>query len=178
MSSRRVDIPVAELLVRPFEIWDRGWFLLSSGDLASGRFNTMTVSWGFFGTVWNRPVAQVLVRPTRHTFGFMEEHDDFTLCAFPESSREALRLLGTLSGRDGDKIAASGLHPEAALRVSSPAFSEAELIVECRKIHSQDLDPSRFIDSSIGDEYPRRDYHRIYLGEILAVSGLASYRGA
>jgi len=167
----RVPIEPSRLLARPTDIWDRGWFLLTAGDLAAGRYNTMTVSWGFFGTLWNRPVAQVVVRPTRHTFRFMEESCDFTLTAFPEELRPTLRMLGTRSGRDGDKIADSGLSLEPASRAASPSFAEAVLLVECRKIYWQDLDPGHFLDPSIEREYPKRDYHRIYLGEILAVSG-------
>lgn len=173
----RVEIPPARFVARPLRIWDRGWFLLTAGDPEAGRCNTMTVSWGFFGTLWNRPAAQVVVRPTRHTFGFMENFEDFTLCAFPAARRETLRMLGTRSGRDGDKIAASGLTLAPAARVRSPGFAEAELIVECRKLYWQDLDPAHFLDPSIEEEYPERDYHRLYLGEVLAVSGTRDYLG-
>jgi len=58
----------------------------------------MTVAWGSLGTMWNLPFAQIVVRPTRHTFGFMERFDTFTLCAFPEPRRKALQLLGSTSG--------------------------------------------------------------------------------
>lgn len=167
---KRVALPPGEFRSEAFRIWDSGWFLLTAGDFAAGRFNTMTVSWGSFGTLWNRPFAQVVVRPTRHTHGFMEAADSFTLCAFGEQRREALRLLGTKSGRDGDKIAEAGLTPEAALRVAAPVFAEAELAIECRKLYWQDLDPAHFLDPTIEANYPRRDYHRVYFGEVVAVA--------
>lgn len=167
---KRVVLPLGEFRAEAFRIWDAGWFLLTAGDFAAGRFNTMTVSWGSFGTLWNRPFAQVVVRPTRHTHGFMEAADSFTLCAFAEAHREALRLLGTKSGRDGDKIAEAGLRPEAALRVASPVFAEAQLAIECRKLYWQDLDPTHFLDPAIETNYPRRDYHRVYFGEVLAIT--------
>lgn len=176
-AMERIEIPPDALLVRAHRIWDEGWFLLTSGDFAEGSFNTMTVSWGSFGTMWNRPFAQVVVRPTRYTYEFMECYETFTLSAFSEDHRVALELLGSRSGRDEDKITASGLTPIASTAVASPGFEEADLIVECRKIYSDDLRPDRFVDSSIAEHYPRLDYHRFYFGEVLAVRGTPSYRG-
>lgn len=167
---KRRELPLADFRAEAFRIWDVGWFLLTAGDFATGRCNTMTVSWGSFGTLWNRPFAQVVVRPTRHTHGFMETFPSFTLCAFGEAHRDALRLLGTKSGRDGDKIAEAGLTPAAALHVAAPVFAEAELAIECRKLYWQDLDPAHFLDPAIEANYPRRDYHRVYFGEVLAIT--------
>jgi len=172
----RKVIPIDHLLLRSFHIWNDGWFLLSAGDFAKRDFNTMTVSWGSFGTMWNWPYAQVVVRPTRHTFGFMERHATFTLSAFPPSYRETLRFLGTKSGRDGDKIAEAGLTPMASTRVAAPSFAEADLVVECRKLYWHDIDPTHFLDPAIEENYPARDYHRAYFGEIVVVTGESAER--
>jgi flavin reductase (DIM6/NTAB) family NADH-FMN oxidoreductase RutF len=168
-------IPVDEFQARCHNLWDSRWLLLAAGDLASRRFNMMTVAWGSFGTMWHRPFAQVVVRPTRYTYEFTEEFDSFTLCAFPERLRGILRTLGTRSGRDMDKIDDSGLTPMASLEVAAPAFAEADLIVECRKIYWDDIDPTHFLDPTIDENYPERDYHRIYFGEILAVRGTGEF---
>ncbi len=172
----RHDIPLDRLLIRPSHIWLEQWLLLTAGDFSVGDFNTMTVGWGSIGAMWNRPFAQVVVRPTRHTYEFTERYDTFTLCAFPESARDALKLLGTRSGRDGDKIADAALTPIASSLIAAPGFDEAELILECRKIYWDDLDPAHFLDSSIDGSYPQKDYHRIYFGEILAASGRLDWR--
>ena len=74
----------------------------------------MTISWGSLGVMWGRPFVQVVVRPQRYTFEFMERYQTFTLCAFPRQYHQALSLLGTKSGRDGDKIAEAGLTPTSA----------------------------------------------------------------
>jgi flavin reductase (DIM6/NTAB) family NADH-FMN oxidoreductase RutF len=169
-------IPFDELLVKAHHLWDKQWLLLTSGDFATGRFNTMTVGWGSLGTMWGRPFAQVVVRPIRYTYQFMEEHDTFTLCAFPEDCRSALQLLGTKSGRDVDKIAEAGLTPIASTRIAAPGFAEAELIIECRKIYWDDLDPTRFLNPDIERHYPQEAYHRIYFGQIVAIWGERSYR--
>ncbi len=172
----RIAVPWEKLTARVHHLWEEQWLLLSAGDFCKGSFNTMTVAWGSLGVMWNRPFAQVVVRPTRYTREFMERYDTFTLTAFPEQHRPALSLLGSRSGRDGNKIAASGLTPIASTKVAAPGFAEAELIIECRKIYSQDLDPARFFDPSIETNYPKKDYHRVYFGEIVAILGTESYR--
>ena len=70
----------------------------------------MTVSWGGLGTLWNKPVATVYVKPVRHTHGFMEQSEYFTLGFYDASYHEVLeRVYGGLSGRDADKAALSAL---------------------------------------------------------------------
>jgi flavin reductase (DIM6/NTAB) family NADH-FMN oxidoreductase RutF len=173
---QRKPIDVGDLLVRAHHLWAEQWMLLTAGDFAQGKFNAMTVGWGSLGTMWGKPFAQVVVRPSRYTREFMEQYDTFTLCAFPEKHRAAVQLLGTRSGRDGDKIAAAKLTPMASAVVAAPGFAEAELAIECRKIYWQDLDAEHFADPTIGTHYPHKDYHRIYFGQILAVSGTTSFR--
>jgi flavin reductase (DIM6/NTAB) family NADH-FMN oxidoreductase RutF len=172
----RVPIPFDEFLVKAHHLWAKQWLLLTAGDFAGGRFNTMTVGWGSVGTMWGRPFAQVVVRPIRYTYEFIERYDTFTLCAFPQRYRRALNLLGTKSGRDGDKIAEAGLTPVASTQVAAPGFAEADLILECRKIYWDDMAPSRFLDPTIEGNYPNKDYHRIYFGQILAIYGAGHYR--
>ena len=171
----RRSIAPENLSVRSHHLWAAQWLLLTSGDFSAGRFNTMTVGWGSIGTMWGRPFAQVVVRPVRYTYEFMEQYDTFTLSAFPDQHRPALQLLGSKSGRDGDKIAEAGLTPIPSSQVAAPAFEEADLILECRKIYAQDMDPACFLDPAIDENYPKKDYHRIYYGEILAVHGEDQY---
>lgn len=171
-----MEIPISDFLVRAHHLWHEQWLLLTSGDYASGEYNTMTVGWGSLGTMWSKPFVQVVVRPTRYTYEFMERFDGFTLSAFGGDQVGALELLGTRSGRDGDKIAQAGLTPVAAKRIAAPGFAEAVLTIECRKIYWDDLDPSNFLDSTTEAHYPEKDYHRIYFGEILRVEGSREYR--
>jgi len=161
--------------VKTHHIWDKQWLLVTAGDFAAGHFNTMTVGWGSFGTMWGHPFAQVVIRPPRYTYEFMEKYPTFTICAFPPAYKAALDLLGSRSGRHGDKIAAAGLTPVAATVVAAPAFAEADLVIECRKIYWDDFDPAHFVDPRIEDHYPRKDYHRIYYGQIVAIAGDGRY---
>lgn len=171
----RNPIPIEDFTVQAYSIWEIDWFLLTCGDFAAGQYNSMTVSWGSLGCMWGRPFAQVVVRPQRYTYEFMEKYPTFTLCAFAPEFRPALDLLGAKSGRDGDKIGEAGLTAEAASRVQAPVFAEAQLAIECRKLYWQNFDPAHFVDPDIHKNYPRGDYHRVYYGEILAVSAEPSY---
>lgn len=163
------EIPIYDFVEKPFNIWQNDWFLLTSGSFDENEFNTMTVAWGSLGIMWNKPFAQVVVRPTRFTFEFTEKFDSFTLTQFDKRYRPALKLLGTKSGRDSDKISEAGLTPCKSDIVEAPSFEEADLIFECKKIYFDDFKPENFLDPLIEKSYPIKDYHRIYFGEILKI---------
>jgi len=166
MTPEFRPIQPEEIPDNPFRLIGADWMLLTAG--MPGDCNPMTASWGGVGVLWNQPVAFCFVRPVRHTFGFMERHAAYTLSFFDERYRPALELCGTRSGRELDKAAAAGLTPVAGAG-GGVAFAEARLVIECRMLYSQDLDPARFLDPGLADHYPDRDYHRLYIGRITHV---------
>jgi len=158
-------IEPADLDLRPFHLLDREWALLVGGG---ARPNPMTVSWGGLGTLWQKPVVTVYVRPTRHTWELLNEHPEFTLNVLPPELKPALDLCGSRSGRDTDKWLAAGLRPEPSTAVSVPRVAGAILSLECRVLATLDFDPARFLDAGIAGLYPAQDYHRLFFGEVLA----------
>ncbi len=164
----------AEIDRNPFTLIDKDWFLLSAGSLDS--FNTMTASWGGMGILWNKPVVFCFVRPHRYTYGFMEKNEFFTMSFFSETYRKALNLCGKVSGRDTDKMKASGLLPFASPK-GSVFYEQSNLMLECRKLYYNDIIPEHFQVAGIQSNYPKKDYHRMYIGEIVtcytAADGLA-----
>jgi flavin reductase (DIM6/NTAB) family NADH-FMN oxidoreductase RutF len=161
--------------IHPFKLWETDWLLLTSGDFNSGHYNCMVIGWGSLGIMWGRPFIQVVVRPQRYTYQFIEQYNTFTVSAFPKKFRQALNILGTKSGRDGNKILEAGLTPQASIKVASPSFVEAELVLECEKIYWGDFIPEHFIDPGIARHYPSKDYHRSYFGQILNITGVKKY---
>ncbi len=148
------------------------WMLITAGN--SVLFNTMTASWGGFGVLWRKPVATIYIRPQRHTFGFVENNDVFTLSFFGENHRDALNFCGSKSGRDFDKPKETGLTP-VLTPANGIAFNQARLVMDCKKLYSDDINPANFIISSIADEiYPQRDFHRFYIAEIVGCYELSS----
>lgn len=142
------------------------WMLLTAGNIE--KFNTMTASWGTFGVFWHKPVATCFIRPTRHTYTIAEKSDHYSLCFFDEKYKEILQYCGSHSGRDSDKIKETGLIP-IQLESGAIGFEQARLIVECQKILHTDIDPKLFPVGIDEKFYPKKDYHRVYYGEILAI---------
>jgi len=167
----RETIAPKELRLNAIRQWEDNWFLLSCGDFQKNTFNCMTISWGSMGVMWNKPIIQVVVRPTRHTYLFMEKYPDFTICTFGPRYKRILNILGSKSGREMDKINKSGLTAIPSIKVASPGFTEADLIIECRIIAKAPIRPEYFIDTSIGSNYPSKDYHTSYFGEIVHIEG-------
>jgi flavin reductase (DIM6/NTAB) family NADH-FMN oxidoreductase RutF len=154
-----------ELTENPFRLIGKDWMLITAGT--PGKYNTMTASWGGLGILWNKPAATIYVRPTRYTYEFTEKHEEFTLSFFDEKFRAALSFCGSKSGRDCDKTAETGLTTFAA--ENSVAFEEAKLVIVCRKLYFQDMDSSNFLDENADKFYTLKDYHRIYIGEVLKI---------
>ena len=54
------------------------------------------------------------------------------------------------------------------LKKHKVSFEEARLVLECKKLYFQDINPSHFLDGSIEKMYDN-DYHRMYIGEITGI---------
>lgn len=166
MVFERID--VKQLDENVFRRIGDEWMLITAGSREG--FNTMTASWGALGVLWNRPTATIYVRPQRYTREFLEASDGFTLSFFPKGYRKALALCGAKSGRDTDKVQVAGLTPVFS-EEGRVFFAEAELVLLCRKLYFQDLEPAHFLDPAIAEFYAERDYHRMYVGEITGALG-------
>ncbi len=148
------------------QLFDKDWMALAVGK--EGDMNAMTISWGGMGELWGHPVVTVYVSTSRHTHSFMERNGYFTVTAFPEKHRSALRYIGTHSGREGDKLKAAGLTPEYT-ELGNPIFKEANLAIECKVIYSAPFDPER-IAKEVGRIYDNgMGIHTMYIGEIVNV---------
>jgi flavin reductase (DIM6/NTAB) family NADH-FMN oxidoreductase RutF len=164
MTAGFKEISVYDITDNPFKLIADDWMLITAGNLQ--KFNTMTASWGTLGELWNKKVAFCFVRPTRYTYEFMENADTFTLTFLDEKYREALDYCGSHSGRQVDKIAKTGLTP-VEWDGKAVYFQQARLVLICKKIYAQEIDPKLFLDPAIDDNYPKKDYHRMYVGEII-----------
>jgi flavin reductase (DIM6/NTAB) family NADH-FMN oxidoreductase RutF len=148
-----------------FKLLDKDWMLVTAGTPED--FNTMTASWGGFGILWNKPIAYVFIRPTRYTYEFAEKYDHLTLSFFTEENRKALNLCGSLSGRNVDKVKESGLTPLSSVS-GGVTFQEARLYFDCSKLYYSDINPANFRKPEIDKHYPLKDYHRMYICEIIS----------
>ncbi len=154
-----------EFTTNILSVFDKQWALLTAGT--EENFNTMTISWGGLGTIWNKPVATVYVRTSRYTHDFMEENEYFTVSFYPEEYRKALGVLGSKSGRDMDKMHDSGLTPVSA--GASMSFREAEVTLVCRKLFRQILDVDAMPETVARQMYEGQAPHDMYIGEIVEI---------
>ena len=141
------------------------WGLLTAGGI--GDYNTMTIAWGETGTMWWKPVLSVYVVPSRYTHSYMQESEYFTVSLFGPEYKEDLQVLGTKSGRDGDKVALTKLTPKPIEH--GVTFEEASLTVVCRKLFQQPLDPQALPDWVMGQYYQTMGVHDRFMGEIVDV---------
>ncbi len=158
------EISVSELSFNPFEKIGKQWMLITAGD--ENGYNTMTASWGFMGVMWGKNVIETVIRLNRHTLGFVENNDLFTVSFFGEEHRSALKFCGAHSGRDCDKAKETGLTP--FFTDGTAAFEEAQMIIVCKKLYSQEMDLSK-LDESQKKWYDNDPVHKAFIGEIVKV---------
>lgn len=156
------EISAKEISGNVFKMIDDDWMLVTAEN--GGKVNTMTASWGGVGILWNKPVAFVFIRPQRYTYEFTENNDYMSLSFFDGGEREALKICGTKSGRDCEKIKEAGLHTAPLDGIYT--FDEAKLVIKCKKIYTDMIKEDSMLDISIMKNYPRNDFHKMYICEI------------
>ena len=164
---------IKEFSASPFVQIGTDAMLITAGDVEKdkGNWNTMTASWGGFGVLFHKDVVFMFIRPQRQTKIFVEENSIFTLSFFPESHADIHKICGSKSGKDTDKAAETGLTPiffKEEPIAGAVSFKEANEIIICKKLYSQDMVPASFIDTESREKfYKANDFHCIYVGEIL-----------
>ena len=162
------EVSFKELELNPSAMIGDEWMLITAGTQKG--FNTMTASWGQLGALWANggglPTSVVFIRPQRYTKEFVDREALYTLCVFPEEFKRKLAYLGSHSGRDEDKVGKVGLTP--LFGDGYTYFAEAKLVLICRKLYRAPIIEEGFIDKSLIDSmYPKKDYHDMYVGEII-----------
>ncbi len=162
-------------------IWEYAPQILSavgSGVLmttqADGEVDTMTIGWGHLGIEWYRPIFIAYVRQSRHTKSLVDKNPEFTVnIPLGAADKEIIRVCGTQSGRDVDKVQKLNLTLVPGETVSVPAIKEMPLTLECKVIYKQDqvlsaiseADRDRFYKAGTPND---GDFHTAYYGEITA----------
>jgi flavin reductase (DIM6/NTAB) family NADH-FMN oxidoreductase RutF len=85
-----------------------------------------------------------------------------------EKYRKAMSYIGSVSGRDEDKIEKVGFTVEHENGI--PYFKEAETVILCKKLSKHFISPEAFLDEKIDTQwYGDKDYHDMYIGEIIQI---------
>ncbi len=136
---------------------------------AGEKLNSMVIGWGNPGRIWGRPMFVCYVRLSRYTKELLDMNPEFTVNApIGKADPTALKICGTLSGRDLDKIAASRLTPVEANVISVPGFKEFPVTLECKVVYRQEMDESA-LDEKLRSRFygDAHDIHVILAGEIV-----------
>lgn len=140
--------------------------------------NSMVIGWGHIGIEWGKPIFVAYVRESRYTKEMVENHGEFTVnIPMGEIDSNIIRICGTKSGRDLDKIKELGLTLVDSDHVTVPGIQELPLTLECKVIYKQKQDLSAVPEDILARYYPEipgadydgqnRDYHYAYYGEIV-----------
>ena len=149
-----------------FKLIGKDWMLVAAQK--DGKTNAMTASWGFAGVMWGKNCLITAIRPQRYTKEFIDGSDTFSITILPDGYRDTLNYFGSVSGRDEDKIAKSGITVEKC--ENTPYFAEGKLVLICRKMFAQEIKAESFIDKEALEKwYPNNDLHTLYVAEIVKV---------
>ncbi|MDR1795334.1 MAG: flavin reductase family protein [Erysipelotrichaceae bacterium] len=141
--------------------------LLTAGNKHS--YNMMTIAWGTLGFMWNKPIVEVVVRPSRYTKEFIDTNDIFSLSFFGNSKKRELALLGSKSGRDFDKMHESGLTP-FFMDNGGIGYDESRLIIVAKKLYTSQFRKQNFTSADIPETcYGDDDFHYRYIGEVIGI---------
>lgn len=163
MAYKKINIE--QFPLQAFDAIGNGWILITG--YKDGVVNTMTASWGGLGIIWSRAVATVYIRPERYTKQFIDQTDFFTITFFDEYKKE-LGVLGTKSGRDGNKIEEVGFNVE--MIEDMPTFSQGTHMMICRTLYVDSLKPDKFKNEAFIERYYGREgFHDMYIAEITSV---------
>jgi len=164
---KKIDIAEAGEMGRLLHRIGKERMLITAGR--PGNLGTMTASWGGLGVLWHRPMATIFVRPERHTYGFLEAEESFSIAFFGPQYEEALTFCGKNSGRDVDKLAVCGF-TVAQGSEGGLYFEEAELALLCKKRYRAPLELDLMTGFDPGPYYGSHGgVHTMYMGEIVEV---------
>jgi flavin reductase (DIM6/NTAB) family NADH-FMN oxidoreductase RutF len=137
------------------------WMLISAGS--KDGYNMMTASWGFMGEMWGKDTAVAMIRPQRYTMQFVEKSDYYAL-SFYGDNKDIHKVCGSKSGKDVNKTELTGLTPVFA--DNTVYFSEAKLVIICKKQYVDVLKEEKFVDKQPLKWYENKDFHNMIFGSI------------
>ncbi len=158
------EVNTREFNESPFRMIGSEWMLITAEK--DGKVNTMTASWGGVGVMWATDAAFAVIRQSRYTKEFIDAADSFSLSFLNHDTyAKEMGYLGSVSGRDEDKIAKMNLHVNHEGTV--PYIAEASKVIICKKMFVQTMNPESFVDPEIDSKfYSNKDYHVLYIGGI------------
>lgn len=132
------------------------------------KVDSMVIGWGTLGVEWGKPMFVAYVRESRYTHAQLESTGEFTVnIPHGEADPKILKVCGTRSGRDVDKVKEAGLVLVEGQKVGVPGIRQFPLTLEC-KVVCKNVQAFESIDPKFRKNYPDGgDLHTAYYGEIV-----------
>ncbi len=144
MTAKRVPYPLS----RPVYPSPAG--LVTSVD-AEGRPNIITLGEIFNLSIREPVIVGIAMAPERYSHELISRQKEYVVNLPPAALLPKVLACGSMSGRDKDKFAETGLTPLPATHVKPPLIAECPVNIECRVLQIE----------TIGD-------HDLFQGEVLA----------
>lgn len=122
----------AKTIVYPLPVWVVGTYDKER------KPNVATVAWGGI-CCSNPPCIAISLRKATYSYGNIIEQKAFTINVPSEKYIREADYFGTVSGRDVDKFAGSGLTSVKSDMVDAPYVKEFPVILECKLIHTIEI---------------------------------------
>ena len=150
----------------PFKKFNSDWALVTAGT--KDKFNSMTISWGSMGTLWNKRVITIYIRPERYTHHFIEENEYFTISFFDDKYKKELEMMGSLSGRDIDKVKEVGFAP-LYIKDDVISYKEANHTYICKKIYTHHMNKDDMPSFALKHYGENGLAHTLFIGEVIDI---------
>ncbi len=122
----------AKTLVYPVPVWVVGTYDKER------KPNVMTIAWGGI-CCSSPPCVAISLRKATYSYGNIVGRKAFTINVPSEKYVKEADYFGTVSGRDVDKFAGSGLTSVESDLVDAPYVKEFPLVLECKLIHTIEI---------------------------------------
>jgi len=151
MKDNKISLGAEIKLMAP--VW-----VIGSYDKA-GKANMMTAAW--VGICCSKPpCVSIALRKATYTYGNIMERKAFTVNIPSKNYVKEADYFGLVSGRDVDKLSATGLTPVKGEKVDAPYLKEFPVAVECKLINTVEV-----------------GLHTMFIGEIMDVKADKSMVG-
>ena len=151
MKDNKISLGAEIKLMAP--VW-----VIGSYDKA-GKADMMTAAW--VGICCSKPpCVSIALRKATYTYGNIMERKAFTVNIPSRNYLKEADYFGLVSGRDIDKLSATGLTPIKGEKVDAPYLKEFPVAVECKLINTVEV-----------------GLHTIFIGEIMDVKADKSMVG-
>lgn len=136
---------------------------------ANDKVNTMTIGWGSISEYWGEEIFVAPIRLSRYSYELLKDTDEFTVSVPAKGTMaEALKVCGTVSGRDGNKLAKADISLKNSEKLDTPLIDGCEIYYECKIVYRQKMDISNLNEEERQRWYADGNQHDLIFGKIIA----------